>query len=287
MGSIGDRYDPSETDETRPKSSHISRRDIILVTLIIAIVMVFLVPVIKGMVENRNKYVCKDNFSKISTALLIYAEENTNRLPPLYVEQQGGGPAMFGGNINSWVTLIAPFVKEPKDRFRCPSASPEELVANEGPDGMTLMSSYGMFAGLASVPIDNVANQAQAALISESTTTGKRGTFNPMPLKAADGTPLPDGISIGFDNSNFPLDEDLNTLSQATLATRLAFYDAPNGDFKKDGASRHPSGIHVLFLDRHVETVKPRFGRLQRIGKSGEILPPWAVPVLGDNRTRN
>lgn len=287
MGSIGDRYDPSETDETRPKSGHVTKRDILLVGIVVAIMMVFAVPVVKGMIENRNKYVCKDNFAKISTALLIYAEENTGRLPPLYVEQTGGGPALFNGRINSWVTLIAPFVNEPKDRFRCPSASPEELVENEGPDGMTILSSYGMFAGLAAVPIDNVANQAQAALIGESTPGGKRGTFNPMPLKTADGTALPDGISLGFDNTNFPLDEDLSTLSKSTLATRLAFYDAPTGDFKKDGASRHPSGIHILFLDRHVETVKPRFGRLQRIGKSGEILPPWAVPVLGDNRSRN
>lgn len=271
-------YDPTDPDD-RPKSSYLSMRDVRVVVIALLIASVLLWPAVMRMIAARDKHLCKDNLGQIAKALLLYAEDNVGRLPPLYVQGDNFEPRQFKGRANTWITLIAGGVKSPEKTFKCPAAHDDETAKSEGPEGMTLASSYGMFGAVAAAPIDNIPNPGATAMVAETSNRGARDTYNPWPLKTKSGEAVDDGFVVGFDNSNFtPVDSGMDVLAKSQFATRLAYYGTSKGVFAKDGQSRHDGGIHILFADSHIETVAPLGATIRRIaGAESDIVGAWAV----------
>lgn len=270
-------YDPEGDD--RPRASHISKKDLKWATILVLILVIVLWPIWARLKLQRDKHVCKDNLGQIAKALLLYAEDNSDRLPPAYVAGDNFEPRMFKGRAVSWISVIASGVRDATENFQCPAAKQEELAPNAGPDDSTIYSSYGMFAAIASAPRANIPNQSAVAMVTETANMGALESYNPLPMKDAQGKPVPDGYTVGFDNSNFlPDDSTMDILGKSKHATRLAFYQTANGEFKKDGAARHPGGIHILYVDLHVDTLPPTVAAIRRMGGAGsEIIKTWAV----------
>lgn len=266
-------YDPTDPDD-RPKSNYLSMRDVRVVVIAMLVTAVLLYPAVIRMIAARDKHLCKDNLGQIAKALLLYAEDNVGRLPPLYVQDDNFEPRQFNGRANTWMTLIAGGVRDPQKSFRCPSAHKDELAKSEGPDNSTILSSYGMFAALAAAPIANIPYPGSTAMVAETSNQGARGTYNPKPFSGVD-----DGFVIGFDNSNFnPDDGGMDTLSASRLVTRLAFYDTASGTFLKEGRGRHDGGIHILFADSHIETLPPTVAEIRRMAGAGsDIIGTWSI----------
>lgn len=275
---MADAYDPTE-DEPRVRSQHLSKKDVIRLLIGVAILVLAFMPVWLKLKLQRDKHVCKENLAQISRALFLYAENNSGRLPPTYVWGSNAEPMMFDGRANTWMSLIAEGVKDPVEGFKCPSAKPSELAPNAIPGSRTAMSSYGMFGALAAAGTDSVPNPGSQAMLAETANKGAEGTYNPWPIKDEKGNAVHDGYVIGFDNSNFlPLDSDLQVFSKSKFATRLAFYETATGVFDDQKQGRHEGGIHIVFLDGHVETVSAKAARIRRIAKEGsEITGAWAI----------
>ncbi len=273
-----DAYDPTESDD-RPRVSHISKKDLKWGLLIVLVLVLMLWPVWIRLKMQRDKHVCKDNLSQMAKALQIYALDNSDRLPPAYVAGDNYEPRLFKGRAVSWISLIAPGVRSPGSNFECPAAQPDEMAPNAGPDGTTIMSSYGLFGAVAAAPLANIPNPQWVAMIAETSNGGAQGTYNPSPMKDPAGQIVPDGYIVGFDNSNFlPTDSSIEVYAKSAKATRLAFYETKSGQFKADGVARHPGGIHILFVDMHVETLLPTVAVIKRRGAAGsEIVKTWAV----------
>lgn len=271
-------YDPTDPDD-RPKSNYLSMRDVRVVLIAMAVTALLLWPAVVRMIAARDKHLCKDNLGQVAKALLLYAEDNVGRLPPLYVQGDNFEPRMFGGRANTWMTLIAGGVRNPDKSFRCPAAHDDEVAKNEGHSGTTIESAYGMFGAVAAAPIDNIPNPGATAMVAETSNRGARETFNPLRFTNKAGEAVDDGYLVGFDNSNFtPVDSDMDVLSKATYATRLAFYQTSKGTFELEGPARHVGGIHILFADSHIETLPPTIATIRRLAGSGsDIVGAWAV----------
>lgn len=271
-------YDPTDPED-RPKSNYLTMRDVRVVIIALLVASLLLWPAVMKMIAARDKHLCKDHLGQVAKALLLYAEDNLGRLPPLYVQGENFEPRQFKGGANTWITLIAGGVKDPKRSFNCPAAHDNETAASEGPEGITLRSSYGMFAAVSAAPIDNIPNPSSTAMVAETSNRGARDTYDPLPLKTKDGQVVDNGFVIGFDNSNFtPVDGGMDILEKSQFATRLAFYGTGKGEFKKDGLARHQGGIHILYADSHIETLPPTIANIRRMAGAGsDIIGAWAV----------
>lgn len=271
-------YDPTDPDD-RPKSSYLTMRDVRVVVIALLVAAILLWPAVVKMIAARDKHLCKDNLGQVAKALLLYAEDNVGRLPPMYVQGDNFEPRQFNGKANTWITLIAGGVKNPHKTFKCPAAHDDEAAKNEGPEGSVIESTYGIFGAVAAAPIDNIPNPGATAMVAETSNRGARDTYNPLPLKTKDGATVDDGFVIGFDNSNFlPTDSGMEVLSQAKFASRLAYYGTGKGTFTKETLGRHEGGIHILFADSHIETVPALGAQIRRIaGPGSDIVGTWAV----------
>lgn len=272
-----DQYDPNAVED-KPKSKHISKRDLIFVSIIVFMLLLFGYPVVINMLSARHKHVCKTHLGSISMAVLVYAEQNNDRLPPVYaMEEKGYAPYAKGKVVNSWVSLLAPFVNKPAEEFQCPAAKANENVTNEGPKGTTIESSYGMFGGLSAMPLGDIPDQGGVVMMAETANLGAQSTFDPEPMIGADDKSRPDGILIGFDNSNFYPSDENNVFAVSKWASRLAFYGTNKGEFLIDKFGRHGAAIHFVFPDRHIETLPATMAQIQRFQKDkGEIIKLWA-----------
>jgi prepilin-type processing-associated H-X9-DG protein len=271
-------YDPTEPDD-KPKSSHISKKDLKWAVILVVLLVVVLWPVWVKLKFQRDKHVCKDNLGQIARALQLYAVDNSDRLPPAYVAGDNFEPKLFNGMSVSWMTLIAGGVRNFEENFTCPAAQDSELAPNAGPKNELIKSGYGLFGAVSAAPLANIPNQSSVAMVAETASMGARDTFNPLPMKDSKGNPVPDGYVIGFDNSNFlPSDSTMDILNKSKYASRLAFYNTASGAFSETGEARHPGGIHILFVDMHVETLPPPAAIIRRMGAEGsEIIKTWAV----------
>jgi hypothetical protein len=271
-------YDPTDPDD-RPKSNYLTLRDVKVVIIALLVASLLLWPAVMRMIAARDKHLCKDHLGQVAKALLLYAEDNLGRLPPLYVQGDNFEPRQFKSGANTWITLIAGGVRDAQKSFNCPAAHDEEAASNEGPGGTTVRSTYGMFAAVAAAPIDNIPNPSSTAMVAETANRGARDTYNPLPLKSKDGQMVDDGFVIGFDNSNFtPVDGGMDVLERSKFATRLAFYGTGKGVFEKEGLARHVGGIHILYADSHIETLPPTIANLRRMaGEGSDIIGAWAV----------
>src|SRR5205823_1016980 len=115
--------------------------------------------------------------------------------------------------------------------------------------------------------------------IADSSSQGANNTYDPLPFRDPSGRPVPDGIVIGFDDTNFTTGDSTRALYQrAKNATRLAFPGTSKGVFEDLGACRHDDGIHMLMVDGHLKRFRPPSAIIHHAGRTA--IPPASGACL-------
>ncbi|MEQ1934422.1 MAG: hypothetical protein ABL962_11185, partial [Fimbriimonadaceae bacterium] len=173
-----DQYDPNAIEET-PRSSLVTRKDFIRGTVIMLILAALVIPVYRKMMDDRDKHLCKRNLGDISKAMLLYASANSDRFPPIYAMDRNGEVIRSKSGSFTWISNLSPYATEPIKVFKCPACANDENTLNEGDGGKSIESSYGMFAALSARPLSDVANQAAAVMLSETSNLGAQESYDP------------------------------------------------------------------------------------------------------------
>lgn len=255
------------TDENR-RSDLVSRGDIKKFAIGLAVVAIVLSPIFFYLRENAYRATCGKNLLQLYKGITLYAAENNDRLPPVYVTTDTDAPLVDGGAANTWVQLVEGQTKESVSTV-CQSAGRQDPVQVHGEAGVRGLT-YGMYAPLGGEPMDLVDNPDQAVLLGETANMGASGTYDPLPFKDSAGAVVPyDGFIIGFDDSN------LLPTEKSRSVTRLAFSDTANGEFKSDGSGRHRDGTHIVTASGRLRTIKPDMALLKLGGADN---PLWKLP---------
>ena len=257
--SVGD-YDPDEPESSKkPGSQYLSRKDLRWILLIVIVVGIAATPVYKGMRDQSEKLVCSTNIKAVYGAMMLYAAQNDDRLPPLYHIGENGAPMIEDGKPLVWASMLVPYMTR-RAGFFCPAADDDELMPALGDDGRQradIELSFGMYLPMGAQPHMLLSNVQTTALIVETSNSGARGTFNPMPFRDLTGRVVPfDGFMVGYDDSNFAFTKETRWV------TRLALRDATDGDSLSGATPRHGAGIHVIYVDGHLGKL---FGRDARV----------------------
>jgi type II secretory pathway pseudopilin PulG len=278
-------YDP-DAEEGRRHTGHFTKKDLKVILVIVAILLVLLLPVYKLLKRQRDNHLCTQNLVAIGTAMDLYANDNNDRFPPIYVTAENTpAPMVFkDGSVFTWVSLLSRYMSA-RASFVCPAAEDAENVKNENGDSSpgkprTIGSSYGMYGALSAFPRASIPTLSSTALVCDTANDGAADSYDPMPLTDQNGKVLPDGFMVGLDNYNFPPEAfpSRKVFGSSTLPTRLAYPGTKKGSFEPKGDSRHLGGIHFLMADLHLKTIAPDGAIVTRTGKKGEIRGLWAVP---------
>jgi prepilin-type N-terminal cleavage/methylation domain-containing protein/prepilin-type processing-associated H-X9-DG protein len=191
--------------------------ELLVVIAIIATLAAILFPVFQSVRENARRTACASNERQIALAVLLYAQDTDEKLPPVAYADPAGGPDPV-----LWPALIQPFLKSPAVQL-CPS------------DGVDRVNSYGLnervFVDLTDNPdqptLSLGAFQAPAgtAMLGEIG-TGTQGNFGDL------STPRPDSYKLTAP------DVDLNDDSDARPA------------------ARHRGRADVAFMDGHQKALR-------------------------------
>lgn len=280
MSSVGDPYDPSEV-ESRRKSVYISKKELIGVSIGIALALAVGAYFYNNLKRQAERAVCFRNIRGIGQALELYLQANNDRYPPAFALDEGGDPMVdYKGAMVTWATVIREEMGE-RVSFQCSTAVDAELVKTSGrsfepkakgdksKDAGYFQSSYGFYLPRSLAERNRIVDENTAVIVAETSNRGSTGTFDPKPLLDRSGKPVPyDGFIVGWDDGN-----DAATL-KSSLVSRLAFPGTSNGTFDSKGKSRHDNGIHVLFVSGGAGTIKPPGARVFRNGP--EIFGYWA-----------
>ena len=85
--------------------------ELLVVIAIIAILAAILFPVFAGARASAHKSACISNTKQIITAILMFADDNSGRIPCAYYNDQ---PEAFGSLPRQWKAVIRPYLKTPK-----------------------------------------------------------------------------------------------------------------------------------------------------------------------------
>jgi hypothetical protein len=236
------------------------------------LLIICLLPIYNMGVKNSEKARCTQNMKAIYEAMGLYTKDHDDGLPPLYRANDQFAP-LLGPDTKrayTWASDIQGYMG-PRANFVCPSAKPDEIVQVEDPksDKDTVPMSYGMYAPYGGVKVYNIENPEQTILIAETSNQGSQTSYDPVKFDD-NGTALPDGFVIGWDDSNF------EGSAQSKTVTRLAFRKTDGGAFTKEAESRHDAGIHALTASGQRLILQPK----DAIIKQRDKLPGgmWAVP---------
>jgi prepilin-type N-terminal cleavage/methylation domain-containing protein/prepilin-type processing-associated H-X9-DG protein len=97
--------------------------EILTVVAIIAILIAISFPVYQSVLAHARSVVCLGNLRQIGTGILLYAQDNNGRFPPLM--SPGSTEGTWWTTYHSWDYTIKPYLGLPPDQpsqiFRCPS----------------------------------------------------------------------------------------------------------------------------------------------------------------------
>ncbi len=282
---------------TQKGSQYISRKDLRWLGIFLLAFALILIPVWLHLKRQGEKAACSNNMRAVSAAVLLYSEQNDERLPIAFYPDAEGSPVLDNGFPITWATMVQEGMSA-RASFRCPSAKPEELtlvVPRQGTKPIEL--TYGMFAGASGRTARNYESPGSSVLLSETSNFGANETHNPTPFLDENGEPMKnDGFVIGLEGTNAqgPLlkerldeilaDENRNDgdplkkgLKAPSWTTRLAFPTTAGAKFREDGPSRHGPGIHVIFIDGRLGIIRPNAARVDLDGSTASGRR-WAVP---------
>ncbi len=268
---MSDPYDPQASDERRSGSQYVTRRDVRLVGIVLAVLALAAWPVYMYMLRQVNSSTCNRNLRRISEALLAYAHDNEEHLPFAY-ETNGYGSseiAVHNGYAYTWQWVLEAQTSD-WSMFRCPAADASEHSKSADPwKGEVESSDYGMLNAYSGQDLSTVSEPGQKIIIGETANRGAMGSYDPLPL-LSQGKPIADdGNFIGFDNSQDYPD------AKTAFATRLAFRGTSSGHFDRNSEARHPDGDHFLTLDGHR---RGGDGAIAEVIQQGGYFGPWDVP---------
>jgi hypothetical protein len=266
------QYDTDAPEGAKQSSAYMSRKDIKWIVAILIVLFVVGWPVWYAFMEQRDKQVCATNMRGIYEAMMLYAEQNDSRLPPLYHVGENGAPYLSDGKPFVWASLLLPYMNQ-RAKFYCPASEESERMPTIGYDERTderadFDLTYGMYLPMGTIPHLLATNASDTALLLETTNNGALGTYNPVPFRDANGDVVPfDAFMVGFNDSNEMLTPD------SKWVTRLAFRDAAKGYESGKAIPRHGLGIHVIFLDGHKGFFKAPNAKVRNIFPDAD--GPW------------
>ncbi|MCC6403075.1 MAG: hypothetical protein IT207_03615 [Fimbriimonadaceae bacterium] len=193
-----------EDKPTGRRSRYTSRKDVIAILVILAVLAAVALPAYQGMVREGQKVENKENLRAIWNAISTYSQDNNDRLPPTYYELGDGVAAHVDGLPVAWPTLVASGLG-PRASFMSRAAQESEVArvvpATKSEKGLAV--TYGMYRGLSCVPTTYIPSENESILLTDSANRGARGSFDPSPLLDEEGKPADhDGFVLGWDDSN-------------------------------------------------------------------------------------
>lgn len=276
-------HDAAEGEDGRRRSSSfLTKRDRnILFFIAVPILGTMLYIGLRYVVRHGEKTRCASNFGAMSTALNLYQNEWDNQFPPAYMTGPNLEPVTAPnkdgvstvpypeGKPYTWVSLLKEYMTV-RNNFQCRSATNEENVLNADSGSGNIVSSYGLYVGIAGRPLLMISRPGDVIAIGETSNMGALSTLDPHPFLDSSGKIVPvDGFMIGYDSGNYEFDPGLTK-----TVTRLAFPDTKNGKFSKLGPTRHDGGNHFLFADGHLGVLNPNAAKVRFL--NDEIVGMWA-----------
>jgi hypothetical protein len=264
-------YDPQATEEeASAKSQYMSRKELRIIGIGLVALAAICYPIYRVGIAKSEKAQCVGNFKAMQTALTLYIRDHDDGLPPVYRADEMRLPAIGENGLPyTWHSDLYPYMTR-RASFACPSSSAEERFRVENPEdgSQYLEASYGMYAAYSAEKFFNIELPDQTILLAETSNNGSASSYNPLPFRDKNGKPLPDGVTIGFNDDNF-------TPSRTTKrVTRLAFRET--GKSLKEASSRHDEGIHALTATGELRILRPEDSQVTT--KDGIPRPPWQSP---------
>lgn len=274
-----DQYATDEPEGSQVGKNRITPKQVLVIVVILAVLAILFYPILEKMKKDGERKICSTNIQQVSKAILIYAEEYDERIPPTHVQVAGGAPLLQDGYPVAWPTTIQDYVTG-RAGFGCPAA-PQEAHAriyssrkDDKGENEVIECAFGLYLGVATMPTSHLATPNATVMIAGSATGGFEDTYNPYRFEYEDGTSTTnDGFLLGYDNplGNFEIGPD------AEKITRLAFRNTGDGDFTKDTVrSRHEDGILAIRADGSLGVLTPTDAILQKVDDD-DLAGIWRV----------
>jgi prepilin-type processing-associated H-X9-DG protein len=254
-GGVEERpFAESSEEEPEPNNQYLTKKDFKNIALGIAFVGALLFPVYMVLKGNSDQYNCLQNMKAISTAMLGYASNYDDRLPPTYARAQDSSLPRLDekGRPFTWASTLVNLAGFDRRRnFVCPSAPGDAKMVAEGLDNADLPMTYGMYAGLDVANTRDIDDPGFAVLVTETSNGGSENSYDPHPI-TVNGKVI-DSFLIGWadGDTNPPTDP-----KKVGNVTRLAFKNSKNGLKAGLAEGRHDVYLDVLFADGHARALK-------------------------------
>ena len=280
------QYDADTPDGDKGyQSQYITKKDAIRIGIVLVVLIILFIPVYRIMKSNGDKTVAKRNLRGAWFAMGIYSEGYDQRYPALFQEGENGAPYLENDMPVVWASQLSGLLPSGVD-LKDSAADDSEvcrvngtvLDTKSGP-GKTEVDfielTYGMYAPLATRPTSDVLNPSSTVLVAQTSNSGARGTFNPLPFRRSDGTVVPfDGFMVGWDTTNRDF-YDIGALEDANSVTRLAFFDTEDGEFEGSNAEgRHGRSIYTIHVDGTLGEISSSDALIRKSG--GRVTRHWS-----------
>ncbi|MCS7300246.1 MAG: hypothetical protein NZ556_01645 [Fimbriimonadales bacterium] len=235
-------------------------------------VVAILIPLYRQLVDIKRTADCLSNLKDIATAINLYQLDFNNTLPLAYYANPDGTPQTdAAGRPLTWVLCISSYMKRDMQRaLKCPAdpTGGSTVITHPRDRTKTLRVSYGFYAPLSAVRLEDLPNPGLTVLIADSLAGGQLGSMNPNPLLGGN-----DGFALTYDDALFKPTENSRYVARLAVWRRRE-----NEGWTADNLrSFHGKGVNVLHADGHVSTRAPEILLLQR-NAQGKLEPPWTLP---------
>ena len=193
--------------------------ELVVIIVILFVLIGILTPVVTASVASSKRAACQENLHQIGAALLLYAADNNDTLPP----------------YDAWRSRAAPLPTSPL--MHCPSVDPKQ--ADTGYPGYaystaTLGAVSNPAFSSVGVPLARAKHPAQTVLVAET-----------IPAVDLIGM-VPANVSVNEDDNK---DCTVGCVGENDHKSHLMDTMA--------GSTRHQGGVSYLFFDSHVKWYTP------------------------------
>ena len=149
-------------------------------------VLAIIIPLYRQLVDIKRTADCQSNLKDIATAINLYLLDYGNTLPLAYYANPDGSPQTdSAGRPLTWVVCISSYMKRDLQRaLKCPAdpTGGSTVITDPRDSSKTLTLSYGFYAPLSAVRLEDLPNPGLSVLIADSLAGGQYGSLNPNPL---------------------------------------------------------------------------------------------------------